>query len=74
MSAPMNPAGMNGIAPSFVPPQSVGSMQIRTLTQEELMKAKQWVDEQKKLVLSRGQSGSLLYFAYLTHPPSTFRL
>jgi len=74
MSTPINPAGVNGIASGSVPPQSAGSMQIRTLTQEELMKAKRWVDEQKKLALSRGQSGSLLYFAYLAHFPSTFRL
>jgi len=74
MSAPINPAGVNGIASGSVPPQLAGSMQIRTLTQEELMKAKRWVDEQKKLALSRGQSGSLLYFTYLAHFPSTFRL
>ena len=54
MSAPMNPAGVNGIASGSVLPQSAGSMQIRTLSQEEVMNAKRWVDEQKKVALSRG--------------------
>jgi len=54
MSAPMNPAGVNGIASGSVLPQTAGSMQIRTLTQEEIMNAKRWVDEQKKVALSRG--------------------
>ena len=74
MSVPMNPAGVNSIASGSVLPQSAGSMQIRTLTQEEVMNAKRWVDEQKKVALSRGQSGSLLYFTCLTQFPSTPRL
>ena len=66
MSVPMNPAGVNSIASGSVLPQSAGSMQIRRPTVEEIMAAKRWVDEQKKVAFSRGQSGSLQYFRCLT--------
>jgi len=57
MSAPMNPAGVNSIASGSVLPRSVGSMLTRTMTQEEVMNAKRWVDEQKKVALSRDFGG-----------------
>jgi hypothetical protein len=62
----MNPAGVNSIASGSVLPQSVGSMLIRKPTPEEVMVAKRWVDEQKRVAFSRGQSGCLQYFSYLT--------
>jgi len=74
MSVPMNPAGVNGIASGSVLPQPAGSMQMRTPTQDDVMNAKRWVDEQKKVAFSRGQSGSLQFFTRLTQFPSTPRL
>ena len=74
MSVPMNPAGMDSIASGSALPQSVGSMQIRKPTPEEAMAAKRWVDEQKRMIFSRGQSDSLQYFMCLTRFLLTPRL
>ena len=71
MSVPINPAGMNSIACGSVLPQPV---QIRRPAPEEVMAAKQWVDEQKRVAFSRGRSGSLQYSTCLTPLPFTPRL
>jgi hypothetical protein len=54
MFIPMNAAGVNGVISRSVLPQSADVMQIRKPTQEEVMAAKRWVDEQKKMAFSRG--------------------
>jgi hypothetical protein len=54
MSIPMNVAVVNSMTSGSVLPQSASSMQIRRPSQEEVMAAKQWVDEQKKMAFSRG--------------------
>ena len=54
MFIPMNAAGVNGVISRSVLPQSAGVMQIRRPTPEEVMAAKRWVDEQKKMAFSRG--------------------
>ena len=75
MSVPMNPAGVNSIGSGSVLPPSAGSMQIRKTTQEDLMAAKRWVDEQKRVAFNRGESSSLqYYFKCLTLFPFTPRL
>jgi hypothetical protein len=53
-SVPINQAGVNNVASGSVLPQMVGNMPIRKPSQEEVMGAKRWVDEQKKLAFSRG--------------------
>ena len=74
MSVPMNPAGVNSIGSgSFLPP-SAGPIQIRKLTAEDVVAAKRWVDKQKKVAFSRGESCSLQYFTCLTLFPFTPRL
>ena len=74
MSVPMNSVGVNSIASGSTLPQSAGSMQIRKPTPEEAMAAKRWVDEQKRMIFSRGQSDALQYFTCLTPLPFTPRL
>ena len=54
MSVPMNVAVVNSMTSGSVLPQSASSMQIRRPSQEEVMAAKQWVDEQKKMAFSHG--------------------
>jgi hypothetical protein len=54
MIVPMNPASVNSVSSSSVIPQSAGPMQIWKPTVEEVMTAKRWVDEQKKVAFSRG--------------------
>jgi hypothetical protein len=54
MSVPMNVAAVNSVTSGSVLPQLASSMQIQRLSQEEVMAAKQWVDEQKKMAFSHG--------------------
>jgi len=54
MTVPINPASVNSVPSSSVLPQSAGPMQIWRPTVEEVMTAKRWVDEQKKVAFSRG--------------------
>jgi hypothetical protein len=56
MSAPMDPDGVNSVTSSPFIHHSVGPMQMRKPTPEELIVAKRWVDEQKETVFSRGRS------------------
>ena len=74
MSVQMNPTGVNSIGSGSVLPPSAGSMQIRKPTAEDVMAAKRWVDEQKKVAFSRGESCALQYFTCLTLFPFTPRL
>jgi hypothetical protein len=74
MTVPMNPAGVNSVPSGSVVPQSAGPMQIQNPTTEELIAAKRWVDEQKKLAFSRGQSSLLPSSAFFDLFPFVSRL
>ena len=50
----VNPAGMNSVQSCPIFTQSAGAMQIRRPTLEEVIAAKRWVDEQKRIAFSRG--------------------
>ncbi|KAI9512951.1 hypothetical protein F5148DRAFT_560177 [Russula earlei] len=57
MSVPMNPAAMNSVASGSILPQPAGPMQIRRPTAEEVVAAKRWVDEQKRMAFNRDFDG-----------------
>jgi hypothetical protein len=50
----MNSAAMNGVTSGSVLTQSAGSMQMRRPTQEELIAAKRYVDEKKRISFAHG--------------------
>ena len=60
MYEPMNPEGMNSATSGPVIYHSAGPIQIRKPTPEQVIVAKRWVDEQKKIAFSRGRSSSRL--------------
>ena len=71
MSEPMNPDVVNSVTSSPIIYHSSGPMQIRKPTLEEVMVAKRWVDEQKKIAFSRGLSSRLRPSAFLIGFPSS---
>jgi hypothetical protein len=71
MSEPMNPHGVNSVTSGPFIHHSVGPMQMRKPTPEELIVAKRWVDEQKEIAFSRGLSSRLQHSTFLTGFPSS---
>jgi len=71
MSKPMEPGGVDSATSSPIIYHSAGPIQIRKPTPEEVIVAKRWVDEQKKIAFSRGWSSSLQLSAFLTGFPSS---
>ena len=71
MSKPMNPDGVNSVTSGPIIYHSAGPIQIRKPTPEEVIAAKRWVDEQKKIAFSRGRSSRLQPSAFLTGFPSS---
>ncbi|KAI0297271.1 hypothetical protein B0F90DRAFT_1740642 [Multifurca ochricompacta] len=57
MSAPMNPGSIISVNSGSILTQSAGAMQIRQPTQEELIYAKKWVEEQKRAAFSHKFDG-----------------
>ena len=64
MPVSMNPAAMNGVISDSTLTQSSGAMQIRRPTQEEVIAAKRYVDEKKRMAFSCGKP-CLLYLSRL---------
>ena len=71
MSKPMDPGGVDSVTSSPIIYHSAGPIQIRKPTPEEVIAAKRWVDEQKKIAFSRGWSSGLQLSAFLTGFPSS---
>jgi hypothetical protein len=51
----MKPAAMNGVTSASILTQSASAMQIRRPTQEEVIAAKRYVDERKRITFSGGR-------------------
>jgi hypothetical protein len=54
MPVSTNPAAMNGVLSSSIFTQAPSVLQIRRLTQEDLIAAKRWIDERKRMAFSSG--------------------
>ncbi len=52
----MNPAAMNAVTPGSILTQLAPTTQIRRLNQEDLVAAKRWIEEKKRMAFSGGQS------------------
>jgi hypothetical protein len=50
----MNPAAMDGVRSSSIFTQSSSVSQIRHPTQEDLIAAKRWIEEKKRIAFSSG--------------------
>jgi hypothetical protein len=50
----MNPAAMNSVTSSSILTQPASTMQVRRLNQEDLVVAKRWIDERKRMAFSSG--------------------
>jgi hypothetical protein len=50
----MKPAAMNGVTSGSIPTRSAGATQVRHPTQEQLLAAKRYVDEKKRIAFARG--------------------
>ena len=50
----MNPAAMNGVTPGSILVQPASTMQVRRLNQEDLVAAKRWIEEKKRIAFSSG--------------------
>ena len=50
----MNPAAVNGVTSGSIISQPVASMQVRRLNQEDLIAAKRWIEERKRIAFSSG--------------------
>jgi hypothetical protein len=49
-----NPATMHGVRSGSIFTQSPSASQIRRLTQEDLVAAKRWIEEKKRMAFSSG--------------------
>ena len=73
-SASLNPSAMNSATSNALLTQSAGSMPIRRPTQEEIMHAKRWVEEQKRTAFSRGSPSPVFIFCVSDSFPSRLDL
>jgi hypothetical protein len=50
----MNPAAVNGVTSGSIVTQAASAMQVRRLNQEDLVAAKRWIEEKKRMAFSSG--------------------
>jgi hypothetical protein len=50
----MNPAAVNGVTSGSILTQPASAMQVRRLNQEDLINAKRWIEEKKRMAFSSG--------------------